>query len=299
MAVYRKSYRPYEGRLTPESSRFLVPARFALEGMREQRLLALFYVGSLVWPLLCALFIYLHHNLSAIQLMKVNPARLVPIDARFFLTFLGFQGMLAFFLTAFTGPGLVSPDLANHALPLYLARPFSRTEYVAGKLTVLLGLLSSVTLVPGLLLFGLQAYLAEDGWAGQNLRIASGLFFGSLIWIVLLSLLALALSAWVKWKPIAGALLFGCFFVAASFGVAINQVMRTRWGNLLNISHLIGTVWVWLFEEPMRRGAGAVFFRVARGEEISIWVVWADLIAICAICLWLLARRIRGVEVVR
>jgi hypothetical protein len=89
------------------------------------------------------------------------------------------------------------------------------------------------------------------------------------------------------------------FFVAAGFGAAINQVMRTKWGHLMNISHLVGSVWVWLFDQPMRRGAGAVFFRVARGEEIDIWIIWADLIAICLVCLWLLARRIRGAEVVR
>jgi hypothetical protein len=49
----------------------------------------------------------------------------------------------------------------------------------------------------------------------------------------------------------------------------------------------------------MRRGAGAVFFRVARGEEIPIWSCWAALIAICLFCLYLLSRKIRAVEVVQ
>jgi hypothetical protein len=40
--------------------------------------------------------------------------------------------MLALFLAAFIGPGLISPDLHNNALSLYLARPFSRAEYVLG-----------------------------------------------------------------------------------------------------------------------------------------------------------------------
>ena len=298
MAVYRKTYRRYQGALTPEWSRCLVLTRYSFEDMKRRRMLALIVLGSSIWPVLCALGIYLHHNLSALKLLDINPAKLIPINALFFMTYLGVQSMFAFFLTAFVGPGLISPDLSNNALPLYLSRPFSRAEYALGRISVLWILLSSITWVPGFLLFGLQAYL-EEGWAGQNLRILSGLFIGSWVWILLLSLLALALSAWVKWKPVAGALMFGTFFVAGGFGSAINEVMRTKWGHLLNLSHLIGTIWVSLFEEPMRLGAGAAFFRVARGEEIPVWCAWVSLGAFCGVCLYMLARKIRGVEVVR
>ena len=142
--------------------------------------------------------------------------------------------------------------------------PFSRAEYVLGKMSVLVILLSLMTWIPGLLLFALQGYLEGGAWVADNVRIAWALFAGAWIWILLLTLLALALSAWVKWKPVAGALMFGVFFVGAGFGAAVNAVLRTKWGHLLNISHLIGSVWVTLFEEPMKRGAGAVFFRVHR-----------------------------------
>jgi site-specific recombinase len=103
----------------------------------------------------------------------------------------------------------------------------------------------------------------------------------------------------VKWRPVAGALLFGVFFVASAFGVAINQVLRTKWGHLINLSYLIGIVWTDLFEERLRRGPGAVFFRVARTEEMPAWAAWLALGAICAFCAWLLNKKVRGVEVVR
>src|SRR6266852_1287555 len=70
--------------------------------------------------------------------------------------FVSVQGVFAFLLTAFTGPGLISPDLANGALPLYFCRPFSRAEYVIGKSSVLAILLSQITWVPGLVLFAVQ-----------------------------------------------------------------------------------------------------------------------------------------------
>jgi ABC-2 type transport system permease protein len=299
MAVYKKSYRPYEGALTPHWSRFLIIPRYAFEEMRRSRFLALFFMASFIFPLISLAIIYLMHNFAAIQAVGLEPPRFLSIGPRFFLTFLGVQSMLAFFFSAFVGPGLISPDLVNNAMPLYLSRPFSRAEYVLGKASVLLILLSLMTWIPGLLLFALQGYYEGFSWVSANIRIVYGLFFGAWIWISVLTLLALALSAWVKWKPVAGALIFGVFFVAAGFGAAINAMLHTNWGHIINVSHLVGSVWVALFEEPMRRGNGAVFFRVYPGEQIPIWTCWAALIGICFACLELLGRKIRGVEVAR
>ena len=46
MAVYKKTYRPYEGVLTPGWSRFLVLTRYAFEDLRRSRFLTVFYLGS-------------------------------------------------------------------------------------------------------------------------------------------------------------------------------------------------------------------------------------------------------------
>jgi ABC-2 type transport system permease protein len=300
MAVYKKTYRPYEGALTASWKRFLVIPRYAFEDLHRSRFLTIFYLATFIYPLIAALIIYIEHNVEALKLLNLNnSAPLIDIDSSFFMSFLGWQGMLALFLAAFIGPGQVSPDLSNGALSLYLARPFSRAEYVLGKSSVLLVLMSLMTWVPGLLLFSLEGYLEGQGWMAQHSRIAAGLFLGAWVWILVLTLLALALSAWVKWKPAAGALMFGLFFVASGFGGAINVVEGTRWGNLLNISNLIGTVWVQLFEGDQRISEGGAFFRSIRGQEIPLWACWAALLGLCAMCLYMLARKIRGAEVVQ
>jgi ABC-2 type transport system permease protein len=300
MAVYKKTYRPYEGGLTSSLTRFLVIPRFAFEEMRKSRFLTIFFFASFVYPLICALIIYVQHNASALGLLGVQGARgLISINVVFFMSLLGWQSMLALFMAAFVGPGQVSPDLSNNALSLYLARPFSRFEYVLGKMWILMVLMSFMTWVPGLLLFLLEGYLEGWQWMSDHIRLASGMFFGAWVWILLLSLMALALSAWVKWKPAAGALMFGVFFVAAGFGVAVNGVERTKWGHLLNISHLIGSVWVQLFEGADHTSNGAVFFRVPEGEELPLWCCWAALASFCLICLYMLRRKIRGAEVIR
>jgi len=300
VAVYKKTYRPYDGALTPSWSRFLVVTRYAFEDLQRSRFLNIFYLATFIFPLVCALIIYVQHNASVLSLFGAQGTnRLISINVVFFMTLLGWQSMLALFLASFIGPGQISPDLANNALALYLARPFSRSEYVLGKMTALLGLLSLMTWIPGLLLFGLETYLEGWNWMTEHARFASAIFIGAWIWILILALLALALSAWVKWKPAAGGLMFGVFFVAAGFGATINAVQRTTWGHLFNISYLIGSVWVRLFEGDNPTTSGAVFFRAPQGEVLPIWCSWAALIALCMICLYMLRRKIRGMEVVR
>jgi ABC-2 type transport system permease protein len=300
MAVYKKTYRPYEGELTPGWRRFLVIPRYAFSELHRSRFLSTFFIASFSYPVIAALIIYVQHNASALNLLGVQGGRgLISINVTFFSNLLGWQSMLALFLASFVGPGQISPDLANNALSLYLARPFSRVEYVLGKMSVLVVLMSLMTWVPGLLCFALQGYLEGWQWMADNARLASGMFFGAWVWILLLSLLALALSAWVKWKPAAGGLMFGVFFVAAAFGAVINGVQRTKWGHLFNIGHLIGSVWVQLFEGSNKTTNGAVFFRVPAGEELPLWTCWLALAVLCLICLYMLARKIRGAEVVR
>ena len=189
-------------------------------------------------------------------------------------------------LTALVGPSLISPDLANGGLALHLSRPFSRAEYVAGKMTVLLVLLSLITWVPGLLLYAIQASCTGWTWVKPNLWLARSIVLGPLIWILVLSLIALALSAWVKWRIAAGACVLGLHFVGAGFAQAINEILRTRKGSLINLGEVIHTIWGNLFD-------------CSRGTDLSVTQAWLVLGVTCVLCLRLLARRIRGFEVVR
>jgi ABC-2 type transport system permease protein len=219
-------------------------------------------------------------------MLKLQSSALPAIDGSFFYVFCVVQGVLALLLTAFVGPSLVSPDLANGGLALYLSRPFSRAEYVAGKMTVLFVLLSAVTWVPGLLLYAIQASCTGWTWVKPNLWLARAIVLGPLIWILVLSLIALALSAWVKWRIAAGACVLGLHFVGAGFGGAINEILRTRNGSLINLGEVIRTIWGSLFD-------------TSRGTDLSVMQAWIVLGVTCLLCLGLLARRIRGFEVVR
>src|SRR5579862_384684 len=178
MAVYKRSYRPYEGAFTPAWSRFLILPRYSYAQLFQSRFLMLFLAACFFYPLGCAGFVYLSHNLTFLQGLNVQAAQFFAVDERFFLYFCNFQGVMASLLTALVGPSLISPDLSNNALPLYFCRPFSRAEYVAGKFSVLLILLSLITWIPGLIVFAIQASLAGGEWTSAHFRIAGALFLG-------------------------------------------------------------------------------------------------------------------------
>jgi len=285
MAVYRRNYKPYSGGLTPAWSRFLVLFRYSRRNLFHSKFLTGFFVLCFFWPIGCLAWIYVANSASFLAKLGL-PAQFVSIDNKFFLLFMSVQGVLAFLLTAFAGPGLVSPDLANGALPLYFCRPFSRAEYVLGKSSVLGILLSEITWIPGLILFIIQASFAGAAWTWNNLWIAGSLIVSSLIWIAILSLLAMALSAWVKWRVVAGALLLAVMFFGAGFGQAINVVLHIQEGRFFDLIYLVATVWTNLFLVGGDRGISA-------GEA------WIAILGYCSICLWLLMRKVRAYEVVR
>src|SRR5688572_29433356 len=282
MAVYEQTYRRYTGALTPEWSRFLIIPRHAYRGVFGSKLFTAFYVICFLPLLVEAVLIYLHHNVNALAILRVNVKELIPIDAFFFQTFVNIQGGFAFFVALLVGPPLVSRDLRNNALPLYLCRPFSRTEYVLGKMSVILILLSLITWIPQLLLFLLQSYLEGFDWFRANLWMASAIFIGSAVWILLLALLSQTVSALVKWRVIASAALLGIFFIPSVFGEFINQVFRTRWGSIVSLGALMKNVTAGLFGTFDPVGAR---YRISDFDDIVVreiavmepplWVCWA------------------------
>jgi ABC-2 type transport system permease protein len=132
----------------------------------------------------------------------------------------------------------------------------------------------------------MQASLAGASWAWSNLWIAGSLVVSSLIWIAILSLLAMALSAWVKWRIVAGALLLGVMFFGAGFAEAIDSVLRTESGQFFNLAYLMSTVW-------------NALFRVHAEHAISATEAWIALLVYCALSLGLLLRKVRAYEVIK
>jgi len=266
----------------------MVLPRFAWRRLFQQRLVVLLLVISMIWPLLCATFLYLGNNLDLLEGLRLGEDFMGFIrgNSMFFLVFMNVQAVFTVFLAALTGPGCIAPDLANNALPLYFSRPITRTEYALGRLGTLAGLLSIVTWIPGLLLFAMQAAMAEPPWFSENWHIGAGLLSGFFLWILLVSLVALAGSAYVKMKAVAGGLVFGFFFILAGASGIINRVFRSQWGNIIDPTWMTRQIWHALLGVKPPDGPGApICFFVLLGGIVLLYLI--------------LKRKLRPVEVIR
>lgn len=292
MAVYERRYRGYDGPETPTRTRFLILPRYAYENLFASKAFLVFLCVCVLWPVGSLIRIYLTNNLSLLASIGIQlPEEAFAIGPSFFLWFLYVQGlMLGFIMTMIVGPGVVSPDLHNNALPLYLVRPFSKWEYVLGKFCVIGILLSTITWIPGLLLFAIHATMADSAWLSANWTMAPAIVIASLILIAVYGLLALAISATVKWRPVAAAVFFALFLMGFPLSLAINTTLGTTLGGLFNISQMLQTVWESLFG-----------VQVANDEVVAVStpLSWLGLAALCATCLLVLARKVRAYEVVR
>lgn len=284
MAVYKRTYRGYAGPLTNPAWRFLVLQRYAFKAVFRSRFLLIGYVGCFFAPLLMMCFLYLNQNAAVLALVGQKPGFL-KVEATWFMNAIAFQSLLAGLLTAFVGPGLVAPDLANGALPIYLSRPFSRVEYILGKGMVLGSLIGSITLAPILLLFGVQSSLMGYDWFTKNLYVGNAIVLSCLMNMAVLILLGLAMSAFVRWKIVAGALVLAVFAAGKGFGAVINNVMRSSAGYYLDLQYLLSTA------------AADLFRKSAEDDPVSPLSAWIAIVVICGLLLLLINRKLRVCEV--
>jgi ABC-2 type transport system permease protein len=288
MAVYKRGYQRYEGVRTSAWERLMVLPRYSWSRLMSQRLVIGVLIMSAFWPLLCGIFLYIANHGELLAGFGQGFQRFLAVDGEFFRIFMGVQTVFAIALAAMTGPGLIAPDLANNALPLYFSRPMSRWEYVLARLIVLGGMLSAVTWIPGLLIYGMQVGLAGSAWFTKYWNLGFAVFFGFLMLVLLTSLVALASSAWVKWRVVAGALVLGFFFVLAGASQMINAIFRDKAGSLLNPLYLLQRLWTAMMgiDNPGDSEPGLLACAFA-------------LVGFCGLMLLVLERKLRPVEVVK
>jgi ABC-2 type transport system permease protein len=293
MAVYKRTYKAYTGPLTPSWSRFTVLSRYGFATLFQSRPFTAYTVICMIPFLVGLAMIYILNSPSVRALLRMSSNGLINIDNVWFMGFLSVEAFMAFILTAWIAPGMFSKDFANQAMQLYLSRPLSRAEYLVGKASVLATLLSLTTWIPALILFFVQASLHGDGWLWQNLWMAGAIILAGVLWIAVVSLLAMALAVWVRWRIAATALLLASFFLLKGFGAIFNAILRTHWGQLFSITDDMSVVWAYLFRlNDMQRYSVGM-------DRMPPWAAWAALLGLCAGSLWMLVSRLKAREVER
>jgi ABC-2 type transport system permease protein len=240
---------------------------------------------AMFWPVVCICFIYISNHADLLLSFGPELKKFAKIDSNFFLIFMRVQGVFSIIIAVFAGPSLIAPDLSNNALPLYFSRPFSRAEYILSRLIVLLGLLSLVTWIPGILLFSLQSGMAGWNWFSENWSLGPGVFIGFLMWILLVSLVALACSAYVKKRVVAESLILGIMWILPVGTKIFNTVFNVVWASLFNPILVMNQISRWLLGAAPESGP-------------AVLQCWMAAAVMGALLLTVLRRKLRPVEVV-
>lgn len=277
MPIHDQGYRHYAGLRERRSRVWWVIARAGLmERLRERRMLGLLLVAWLPF-LVRSVQIYVASNFSQASFLAPTPAM--------FRDFLDQQNAFVFFITVFVGAGLIANDRRANALQIYFSKPLTRLEYVTGKLVVLGLLLAAVTWLPGILLLLMQMMFAGNAtFVRANLHLIPAITLFAAIQVILSSFAMLALSSLSKSRRFVAIMYTGVIFFSAAMYQALQRIT--------------GRSWAWLSPQDTLDVLADAIFRMPRAPAIPVPVACIAVAVIIAASIWILERRVRGVEVV-
>lgn len=278
MPIHDQSYRHYAGKKEPPGRTWLVIASAGVRSMiGKKKFLGLLLFAWLPF-LVRTIQMYIAANFP--QASVLNPT------AETFRDFLDQQGVFVFFITIFVGAGLIANDKRANALQIYLAKPMTRAEYVAGKIAILATFLLLVTLVPAILLVFAQMILSgSTAFIRSNLFIVPAITVFSVVEVVVAAMTMAALSSASKSGRFVAILYTGVmYFSEAIYGVVF---LVTR-----------GTSLSWISLPGNLRQIGDVIFRLQPRYETHPAITLLALVTLIGVSLYVLERSVRGVEVV-
>jgi ABC-2 type transport system permease protein len=276
--IHDQGYRRYTGRRNAPGREWWVIARAGvLERLRERRFLALLL---LAWSPFMVRALQIYASTSFAQLSFLAP------DSDTFREFLDQQSPFLFFITIYAGSGLIASDRRANALQMYLSRPLTRVQYVAGKLLVLAIFLLAGSWLPALTLLALQVILAgTPGFITGNPWLVPAITLFCLIQVIAISFAMLALSSLSKSRRFVAAMYAG----AVLFAAAMYRVLRGLTGS---------TAWAWISPQDVFDALSIAIFRAPERPTLSTPAAMIAIGAIVAVSIVILGRRVRAVDVV-
>ena len=131
MPIHDHGYARYTGVRRPPGRAWRVIARTGIRKMFSSKLFLLVLLFAWMQFFVRGVLFYLAANFPQVE------GFIAPTPATF-RDFFDSQAFFVFVIAIYTGAGAIANDRQANALPLYLARPLTRWEYVAGKLAVVM-----------------------------------------------------------------------------------------------------------------------------------------------------------------
>ena len=278
MPIHDQSYRRYGGRRTEPGAAWLVIAAAGIRTLLGRKLFLAVMLAAWGQFFVRAVTFYLSANFPSLNVLAPS--------VETFRQFFDIQEIFVLFVTVYVGSGLIANDRRSNALQIYLSKPLSRTEYVAGKLGVLAFFLLSVTLVPALALLMLEVmFSASLAFLLDNLFLLPAITLYALMEVSLASFTMLALSSLSTSARYTAMLYAGALF----FTAAVFAILRGATAS---------TMLAWLSLRANVEQIGDVIFRLPPRFE-SPWLLSVLVVLLLiGLSVLMLDRRVRGVEVV-
>src|SRR5438270_11425417 len=163
MPIHDQGYRRYGGDKAPRGQAWMVFAPNGNLHMLGQRAFHGLLLLSCFPFFVRAVQIYAAANLPQAAFLAPTPET--------FRQFLDQQQIFVFFVTVYVGAGLIANDRRANALQIYLSKPLTRSEYVFGKLAILMTFRLIVTWLPAIVLL-----IVPLAFAGNFTVLRSNIF---------------------------------------------------------------------------------------------------------------------------
>ena len=278
MPIHDQGYRRYVGSRAPLGRGWQVIARAGIRSIISKRAFIALMLFAWAPFLVRAVQIYVSANFQ-------QAAFLAP-KGETFREFLDQQGVFVFFVTIWVGAGLIANDRRANALQLYLSKPLTAAEYIAGKMAILFLFLAFVTWAPAMGLLLVQTVFAGSfTFIQNNAYLLPAITLFSLAQVLLASTTMLALSSLSKSSRFVGVMYAGLMF----FTGALFQALRGITGS---------SQFAWMSPGNALEQLGDAMFRLQPRYDLPPGVAALAVLVLIAGSIAILARRVKGVEIV-
>ena len=278
MPIHDQGYRRYAGRRRPAGTAWWVIARQQISTVLSQKRYLILLLLAWVPFVGRVVQIYLAANFQQASFLATS--------AQLFRGFLDQQGLFVFLLIV-GASGAIADDRRANALQVYLSKPLTRVEYIAGKLFAPLAFVLGVTLLPALLL--LVVHVAFSGsltFVVQNLYLLPAIVLYSVVLALVGTFTMVALSSLSKSRRFTALTFTGLFFFTTAMYQALQRITGSQLWALMSPRDLLSVI-------------GDAAFRIPGQRAVPLWAALIAVMVIIGLSVAVLEKRIRGVEVVK
>jgi ABC-2 type transport system permease protein len=277
--IHDQSYRRYGGERQPAQRAWLVIAKSGIQQFLRKRPMIGILFGSQIALMVRLVAFYLSESITQAQAL-LGPS------AKTFRDFLEQQNFFVFLIAVYVGSGLIAQDRKANALQIYLSKPLTRLDYIAGKMAILGTFLLFVTWLPAMLLLLGQILLSGSfEFARANLILFPAVTVFSFLEVFIVCCAVLALSSLTTSTRYVAVMFAGVMFFSEAIYGTLRMVTGSTAVSWVSFTGSLAQVGDFIFRQPLR-------------YTTPVAVSFIVLLALVAVSISVLERRVRGVEVV-